>query len=316
MTDRAQAPDLVGHGRPRVITERSDPAVQRIKDVIKHSRSAVRTAVIEDAEPLVQSIRADLEFIEVYGVETCPFPEPVRAACRERDIPVRLLGSAILNELFRAEKKPQVFGIARLPTPRTLEDLAGAPGDLVVLDGVKIVGNIGAIVRTGFALGAAGIVVVDSDLSTIADRRLIRASRGYVFSLTVVLASRSDAIAHLRHAGLRVVAFGMGGDLALGELRDLDERLVFLLGSEKTGVSRSLQGICGAAVSIPLNPAAESLNVSVCAGIALYERSHRNLATATSTPRPPGPDRRSRDDLAHAGWSRIGRPAGARGPVR
>lgn len=261
-----------------VINQRSDPAIQRIADVTKHSRSSIRVALIEDAEPLVQSIRAGLEFVGVYGIETVPFPEEVLAACRERDIPVRLIGASIVNHLFKTDRKPKALGIARVPKPWSLADLDRAAGDIVVLDGVKIVGNIGAIVRTSFALGAAGVVLVDSDLTSIADRRLIRASRGYIFSLPVVLASRAEATEHFRRGGTRLVAFDTEGDLALADLRDAGERLALLLGGEKTGTSRSFEGIAASTVSIPINPAAESLNVSVCAGIALYERSPRNLA--------------------------------------
>jgi TrmH family RNA methyltransferase len=266
-----------------VITERSDPAVQRIVDLTKRSRSTVRTAVIEDAEPLVQSIRAGVEFSEVYGIETIPFPDEVLAACRERDIPVRLIGTPIVNQLFKTDKKPKAFGIARVPRPRTLADLSKAAGDVVVLDGVKIVGNIGAIVRTSFAFGAAGVVLVDSDLTTIADRRLVRASRGYVFSLPVVLASREEATAYFRDSDTRLVAFDTGGDLSLAGLRETDERLALLLGSEKTGASQSFHGLADSVVSIPINPAAESLNVSVCAGIALHERAHHNLPGARAS---------------------------------
>ncbi|TDC61522.1 NshR/TsnR family 23S rRNA methyltransferase [Micromonospora sp. KC207] len=273
-----------------VITERSDPAVQRIIDVTKHSRSVVRTVLIEDAEPLVEGMRAGLEFIEVYGVETSPLPSEVLAACQQRDIPVRLVGSPIMNDLFKTDKKPKAFGIARVPRPWSFDELARTTGDIIVLDGVKIVGNIGAIVRTSFALGAAGIVLVDSDLATIADRRLVRASRGYVFSLPIVLASRADAIAHLRRTGIPLVAFDTEGDLAVSELRDADEQLALLLGSEKTGTSRSFESIASHSVSIPINPAAESLNVSVCAGIALYERRHWNLADRRS-PHAPRADR-------------------------
>lgn len=262
-----------------VITERSDPAIQRIADVTKHSRATVRVVLIEDAEPLTQSIRAGLEFTEVYGIETVPFPDEVLAACRERSIPVRLIGAPIVNHLFKTDRKPKALGIARVPRPRSLADLDRAAGDIVVLDGVKIVGNIGAIVRTSFALGAAGVVLVDSDLASIADRRLIRASRGYVFSLPVVLASRAEAIEHFRRGDTRLVAFDTEGDLGLADLRGAGERLALLLGSEKTGTSGSFEGIASGTVSIPINPAAESLNVSVCAGIALYERSRRNLAS-------------------------------------
>lgn|GEM_PF-1672165 len=273
-----------------VITERSDPAVQRIIDVTKHSRSVVRTVLIEDAEPLVQAIHAGLEFIEVYGVQTSPLPGEVVTACRREGIPVRLVAAPIMNDLFRTDKKPKAFGIARVPRPWSFDELSRTTGDLVVLDGVKIVGNIGAIVRTSFALGAGGIVLVDSDLTTIADRRLIRASRGYVFSLPIVLASRAEATGYFRRTGIPLIAFDADGDLAVSDLRDADEQLALLLGSEKTGTSRSFENISRHSVSIPIDPAAESLNVSVCAGIALYERYHWNLADRRRPPQATAPN--------------------------
>lgn len=235
--------------------------------------------LIEDIEPLLQSVRAGVEFIEVYGIETTPLPDDLLAACEKRGIPVRLLASAIANQVFKTEKKPKAFGIAKVPRPSRLEDLAEKSGDIVVLDGVKIVGNIGAIVRTAFALGASGIVLVDSDLGTIADRRLIRASRGYVFSLPIVLASRAEALSHFQDSGMRTMVFEADGDLTIGDLNGIDERVVLMFGSEKTGPSDAFSGSAAETVSIPMNPAAESLNVSVSAGIALHGRVHRNLAT-------------------------------------
>jgi 23S rRNA (adenosine1067-2'-O)-methyltransferase len=261
-----------------VITERSDPAVQRIVDVTKHSRSVIRTVLIEDTEPLMQCLRAGLDFIEVYGIDTSPMPSELLAACERQKTPVRLIESSIVNQVFKTEKRPKTFGIARVPKPYRLDDLASTTGDLVVLDGVKIVGNIGAIVRTSFALGAAGIVLVDSDLVSIADRRLVRASRGYVFSLPIVLASRAEAIRYFRDSGIRLVAFDTGGDLTISDLRRADERLGLLFGSEKTGTSNAFEGISTTSVSIPMNTSAESLNVSVATGIALHERADWNLS--------------------------------------
>ncbi|GAA1961181.1 RNA methyltransferase [Amycolatopsis minnesotensis] len=262
---------------PDVITERSDPAVQRIIDVTKHSRSVVKTALIEDVEPLLQAIRAGLEFTEVYGLETTPLPDELLAACAERAIGVRLLAAPITNQVFKTEKKPKAFGIARVPRPSRFADLSDATGDVILLDGVKIVGNIGAIVRTSFALGAAGIVLVDSDLATIADRRLVRASRGYVFSLPIILATREEALGHFRDGGMRLVLFDTGGSLTVADLGAAEERLVLAFGGEKTGASGDFAGISADSVSIPMNPLAESLNVSVSAGIALHARAHRNL---------------------------------------
>lgn len=261
-----------------VITGKSDPAIQRILDVTKHSRSVVKTALIEDVEPLMECIRAGLEFAEVYGIDSVGLPEELLAACGERGIPVRLIETSIVNQLFKTDKRPKAFGIARVPRPHRFAELDASTGDLLVLDGVKIVGNIGAIVRTAFALGAAGIVLVDSDLTSIADRRLVRASRGYVFSLPIVLASRAEAVGYFRDSGVRLVAFDAEGELAVGDLGAVEERLGLLFGSEKTGASAAFEELAKSSVAIPINPAAESLNVSVSVGIALSARSERNLA--------------------------------------
>lgn len=239
----------------------------------------MRTALIEDPEPLVQCIRAGLEFIEVYGIEGSPLSTELVDECGRRGIPVRLIESSIVNQIFKAaaEKRPKVFGIARVPAPCGFQDLDRLTGDIVVLDGVKIVGNIGAIVRTSFGLGAAGIVLVESDLAGIADRRLVRASRGYVFSLPVVLASRPQTIRYFQDNDIPLVSFGVDGETGVDYLRTVDERLALMFGSEKIGASRGLEDAAAGSVRIPLNPSAESLNVSVSAGIALYERIHWNL---------------------------------------
>jgi tRNA G18 (ribose-2'-O)-methylase SpoU len=260
-----------------VISDKSDPAVQRILDITKHSRSTFRTALIEDVEPLMHCIQAGLDFIEIYGANNGTMPDDLIAECRQYNIPVRLIETAVVNQMFKVEKKPKAFGVARVPKPCGFDALDRAVGDIIVLDGVKIVGNIGAIVRTSFALGAAGIVLVDSDLVSIADRRLVRASRGYVFSLPIVLSTREDAVRYFRDNDVRLVVLDADGALSVDELRDMDERLGLLFGSEKTGMSSDFSRISAGSVSISMNPLAESLNVSVSAGIVLHERIRWNL---------------------------------------
>ncbi|WP_031508599.1 NshR/TsnR family 23S rRNA methyltransferase [Streptomyces megasporus] len=260
------------------ITSPSDPAVRRIIDVTKPSRASIKTVLIEDTEPLMQCLGAGVEFIEVYGSDSVPFSPELLDACRQRNVPVRLVESTIVNQLFKGERKAKTFGIARVPRPARFRDIAERGGDVVVLDGVRIVGNIGAIVRTSLALGASGIVLVDSDLTSIADRRLLRASRGYVFSLPVVLSSRADAVAFIRDNGIPLMTFEADGELTVKELGDNQERLALLFGSEKGGPSDPFKEVSATSVSIPMIDSAESLNVSVSVGIALHERFRRNSA--------------------------------------
>lgn len=266
---------------PSLLSDRSDPAVQRLVDLAKPGRAS-RLVLIDDLEPVTQSMTAGVEFVEVYGLESHGVPESLLALADAKGVPVRLVSTELAGRIFVVEKRSKVFGVARIPAPSTFADVLAAAGDVVVLDGVKIVGNIGAITRTAFALGAAGIVLVDSDLTSVADRRLIRASRGYVFSLPIVIASRAEALAQIADSGLRVVSFDLDGTLSVDDLRLVQQRVALVFGAEKGGASDEFSAAADDTVTIPMNPAAESLNVSVSAGIALHARAATNLAGSSA----------------------------------
>lgn len=260
------------------ITSKSDPAVQRIIDVAKHSRASVKTTLIEDTEPLMECINAGVKFVEVYGSDNTEIPQELLALCAEKEIPVRLIDFSIVNQIFKGDRKAKTFGIAHVPRPAGFRDLETRSSDIVVLDGVKIVGNIGAIVRTSYGLGASGIILVDSELTTIADRRLLRSSRGYVFSLPIVLAERADTAAFVGDSGLPLVRLDSDGEVSVRDLGGKDERMALLFGSEKGGSSDPFSAASSHTAAIPMASVAESLNVSVSVGIALHERAQRNLS--------------------------------------
>ena len=258
-----------------VISSERDPAVGRLRDLMKPSRGSIRTVLLEDEEPIAQALAAGVELVELYVLDSVSPPTELVARCAEAGVPARTMTVEVGNQLFKGDRKPKVFAIARVPAPARFGDIAGRPGDVVVLDGVKIVGNVGAIVRTCFALGAAGIVLVDSDLTSIADRRLLRASRGYVFSLPIVLAGREDAVSFLRGAGLPLVIMDSDGDPELAALAAGPARLALVFGGERRGPTNAFVKAAESVVSIPMSMPAESLNVSVSVGIVLHERAQR-----------------------------------------
>lgn len=244
-------------------------------DLMKPSRGSIRTVLLEDEEPIAQSLRAGVELVELYVLDSVAVPTRLVELCAEAGVPTRVMTAEVGNRVFKGDRKPRVFAIARVPDASRFGDIVRRPGDVVVLDGVKIVGNVGAIVRTCFALGAAGIVLVDSDLTSIADRRLLRASRGYVFSMPVVLAGREDAVSFLRGAGLPLVVLDTDGDVPLEDLARGPERVVLVFGGERRGPTNAFVRGAEAMVSISMAMPAESLNVSVSVGIVLHERARR-----------------------------------------
>ena len=80
-----------------VLADPSDPAVQRLSDLAKPARGTVRTAIVEDQEPLVQALRAGVRFVEVYGESTRDVPADLAALCAELQVPVRLVEPAVLT---------------------------------------------------------------------------------------------------------------------------------------------------------------------------------------------------------------------------
>ncbi|MDR1634531.1 MAG: NshR/TsnR family 23S rRNA methyltransferase [Bifidobacteriaceae bacterium] len=288
------------------ITSLADPRAQRIADLAKPSHSNTKVALIEDAEPLANALRAGVGFIEVCYEQGHPVTAELEDLLAQARVPVAVVEGAILTRLFRTDKRPRLFGIAKVPRPSRLEALLERPGDVVVLDGVRIVGNIGAIVRTATAFGAAGLALIDSGLATIADRRLLRASRGYVFSLPVVLTEANELARFLGDEAIPITVLDADGASTLAELARRPGRRALVFGNERKGPSASLRGAAPepairqdapggpitpvqqtleaqsgrperdsapdrlSAVAIPMPGPVESLNVSVAVAVTLY----------------------------------------------
>ncbi|MCA9709342.1 MAG: NshR/TsnR family 23S rRNA methyltransferase, partial [Myxococcales bacterium] len=147
---------------------------------------------------------------------------------------------------------------------------------IVVLEGVSISGNVGAIVRTARALGAGGLVLLGDDPIDVYDRRLIRASRGHVFSLPVVACDTPALLGFCRQHGLGVLVTTPHADTPIERIATLPQRLAVVFGSEKRGCSAELLEAATLRVAIPMVPEVESLNVSAAAGIVLFLRAGSN----------------------------------------
>jgi 23S rRNA (guanosine2251-2'-O)-methyltransferase len=141
---------------------------------------------------------------------------------------------------------------------------------IIALDGVSDVRNFGAIVRTADCLGAHAIIIPEKGSARItADA--IKTSAGALHSFPVCREkSIVRSIEYLKESGLKVIcASETSGDLAFNT--PLTGPSVLILGSEDKGISRELTALSDHEVSIPMMGTIGSLNVSVAAGILLFE---------------------------------------------
>jgi 23S rRNA (guanosine2251-2'-O)-methyltransferase len=140
---------------------------------------------------------------------------------------------------------------------------------ILVLDGLTDVGNIGAIVRSGYALGVDGIIICG--LRQIDMAPIIRTSAGAALEIPIAFVQNSADIAN----ELKMVDFVLAGadangyDVKLLE-RPKGQKTVLFLGNEAKGLSKKVQNKLDIKLSIQMKNQFDSLNVSVAAGILIY----------------------------------------------
>jgi RNA methyltransferase, TrmH family len=168
--------------------------------------------------------------------------------------------------------------LAVLPTPGVrLCELTVPPEPLlVVCEALEKPGNLGAVLRTADAVGAAAVIATDP-VADWGNPNVVRASKGTVFSVPVALGTVDETSVWLRHNGIRLVATTPDGSAAYTDT-DLRGAVAIAVGTEKYGLSPAMLAAADARVRIPMVGRVNSLNAATAAAVVLYEavrqRSH------------------------------------------
>ena len=175
----------------------------------------------------------------------------------------------IFNDLTEKENPQGILAVVYQPEHRLEELKPDLSPWIVGLVSPQDPGNVGAILRTIDAVGASGLVVLDSGLDLF-HPALVRASMGTLFWYPVIQAAFADfrawAIEHAYH----VFGSSAKADCGYLEARPYATPRILLLGSEREGLNDEQRRFCDRIVSLPMKGHASSLNLSVAAGVLLY----------------------------------------------
>lgn len=261
---------------PFLIDSLNHPLAGPIRKLLaREGRRELNQIVIDDGENILQALAAGVEIESVYFAGD----EVVSEAIRKNLTPgatIHEVAKRTAKKIFENDKISRVFAIARTPKPIGLEALNSINKDLVVLEDLSISGNIGNITRTSLALGIGGIVLLNMDPVDLYDRRLIRASRGYLFSMPMIPASTAEFIEYCRKNNETLLVMDMEADKSIDDLAAVPNRMLIVFGSEKDGCSPEIENAATLKARIPISDKVESLNVSASAGITLYSRTNFN----------------------------------------
>ena len=192
-----------------------------------------------------------------------------------RDIPVQRVPAERLDRLTRKNHQGVIAFISSV-TYQKAEDLVpflfeqGKNPFFVMLDGVTDVRNFGAIARTCECAAVDAVIIpVRGSASVNADA--VKTSAGALHTLPVCREQNlRSTLQYLKDSGFRIVAATEKGDYDYTKA-DYTGPLCIIMGAEDTGVSYENLALCDEWVKIPMLGTIESLNVSVAAGILIYE---------------------------------------------
>jgi len=203
--------------------------------------------------------------------------EQIVALARERSIPVRFEERRQLDRLAARDNHQGVMALVAAQTTLDLDVLVrraagkttGKPL-LVLLDGIEDPHNLGAIVRTALAAGADGVVIPERR-SAGPTETVARVSAGALAHLPVArVKNLARAMKELKNAGYWLVGLDEHAKQSLSEA-DFSGSVAVVLGREGEGLHELTRQNCDFLVSIPTVGPVRSLNVSVAAGIVLFE---------------------------------------------
>jgi len=203
------------------------------------------------------------------------------ALCKERGIPVRFEAREQLNRAANGAAHQGIVAFGAAEQYTSLEETAAGGGLHVVLDGIEDPHNLGAIIRTAHAAGAAAVVIPERRAVGLTET-VARASAGAVAYLPVVrVVNVSRALEELKQRGYWVYGLDQRGQQAYDQL-ELTQPSAIVLGAEGKGLHENVAKHCDFLVRIPMAGQIASLNVSVAAGVMLFEWRRRSLAPPVS----------------------------------
>lgn len=257
---------------PREITAFSNPLVKRVRALRdKKNRRAEGLFVAEGLRILTEAREAGrLPRMLFYAAGTRhPLLDALVAEVEAEGGDVIETNADILHKLSGKDNPQTMLGVYRaFDTSLGAIDRGAAPL-WIVAQALRDPGNLGTILRTGDAVGAGGLILVDECVDPFSVEA-VRASMGALFTQKIAAAPWSDFVAWLRAGPGQLVGASLKARLDYQE--PLYAAPTFLLiGNEAQGLPEAYEEECDLLVKIPMLGKADSLNAAVAAAVMAYE---------------------------------------------
>lgn len=184
---------------------------------------------------------------------------------------------AIISKVSQTLTPQPVFAVVRKEQKTWDKLFTDRNKPVIVLDGLQDPGNVGTIIRSADASGAAG-VILGKGCADLYNPKTLRSTMGSVFHLPIIEGNLAELLPKAREQGAKLVTTSLEGTASAFQY-DFTGSCWIVIGSEGSGVSPEVAALVDDAIIIPMPGSAESLNAAMAATVLLFEalrqREHR-----------------------------------------
>lgn len=250
------------------------PHLKAIKALLKERsvRDKENSFIAEGSKIVQDALRKKCEVLSVFisgRVIASPSIREIVSHCQKNNIPVFRTAAVEFEKLSSLNNSQGILAILKKPRISILKK-----GNLNVLcDGIQDPGNLGTIIRTSVAFGVSSVFLLGATVD-IFNPKVIRSSSGAVMDIPVIHLKEDD-LDNMKHEGFYLISGDSerSGGKELGSIVLPEKPVIIAFGNEGRGLSSALLKRTDEVFYIPIDAAAESLNVTAAAAITIHHFS-------------------------------------------
>ncbi len=266
----------------RIVQSKQNPRLKELRHALTQPpRASQKTALIglEGPNLVAEALRAGLVINTLFATEDSEklIHQLTRSFPQLLHVETLLLSRDLLNSTLSTEAPQPIAALVEAPAWNWDSIVGESP--ILILAALQDPGNLGTILRSAEAFGAAGIIALTGTVSPW-NPKALRASAGSAFRIPYVSASPIEAFAYLHRTGRHIFTTAVEGAQSATQA-NLAAPFALIIGNEGNGISQDIAGLADSALTIPTGTV-ESLNAGIAASILLYEAARQ--CDAQSTP--------------------------------
>jgi TrmH family RNA methyltransferase len=258
----------------RRITSRQNALLKSMRQAFAHAEQTPEGLVaIEGVKTIDEAIRSGIKVHAVVFSDSGSARADHLLPQLHKNTETIVVDDSIFQSITDTRTPQGVAALVALPTHALEEVLASEQPLIVITYGLQDPGNLGTVIRTAEAFGAAGVITCEGTVSRF-NAKTIRASAGSSFRLPLIAERFEAAVEKLRARDVKLVGTSSHKGTPLPET-DLRGGAAIVIGNEGAGLPNQIATKLDALTTIPHSSRVESLNAAMAASLILYEASRQ-----------------------------------------